>query len=107
MLEASVLDTKIDSLREMLRALGSVVIAYSGGVDSTFLARAAHDALGERALAVTAVSPSLAASELEEAKELARGIGVRHALIDSHEVSDSRCLQNGTDRSYFCNCSLY
>src|SRR4051812_14904275 len=107
MLEASVLDTKIDSLREMLRALGSVVIAYSGGVDSTFLARAAHDALGERSLAVTAVSPSLAASELEEAKELARGIGVRHVLIDSNEVSDPRYLQNGPDRCYFCKVEVY
>src|SRR5439155_20327547 len=74
---------KIRNLENLLTGLESAVIAYSGGVDSTFLAKMAHDALGDKALAVTAVSPSLAASELEDAKALAARIGVRHVLINS------------------------
>ncbi|MEO8286180.1 MAG: ATP-dependent sacrificial sulfur transferase LarE [Chloroflexota bacterium] len=98
---------KTQNLKNILTNLGSVVIAYSGGVDSTFLAREALEALGDKALAVTAVSPSLAASELDEAKELAVQMGVRHVLIDSDEVSDPRYLANGADRCYFCKNEVY
>jgi pyridinium-3,5-biscarboxylic acid mononucleotide sulfurtransferase len=100
-------NAKVQSLRDILAGLGSVVVAYSGGVDSTFLAKVAHEALGDRALAVTAVSPSLAASELEEARELAAHIGVRHVLVDSNEVSDPRYLANQADRCYFCKQEVY
>src|SRR5436309_1371332 len=93
---------KMQGLRDTLESLGSVVVAYSGGVDSTFLAKVAHNVLGEGALAVTAVSPSLASSELEDAKRLASEIGVRHVLLDSNEVSDPRYLANKADRCYFC-----
>ncbi len=98
---------KVARLREILAQLGSVVVAYSGGVDSTFLAKVAYEVLGDKALAVTAVSPSLAGSELEEARNIAVQIGVRHVLIDSNELSDPRYLANGADRCYFCKQEVY
>jgi pyridinium-3,5-biscarboxylic acid mononucleotide sulfurtransferase len=98
---------KMRRLRDIFSAMGSVVVAYSGGVDSTFLAKVAHDTLGEKALAVTAVSPSLAASELAEATSVAAEIGVRHDLVDSQELSDPSYLANGADRCYFCKVEVY
>src|SRR5690348_555735 len=94
MTDHNTIEEKTRRLEERFHAMGSVVVAYSGGVDSAFLAKIAHDTLGERALAVTAVSPSLAASELAEAKSVAAQIGVRHLLLESHELSDSRYLAN-------------
>jgi uncharacterized protein len=98
---------KTRNLENILTGLGSAVIAYSGGVDSTFLARMAYDTLGGYALAVTAVSPSLAAAELEDAQALAARIGVRHVLINSNELSDPRYLANQADRCYFCKHEVY
>jgi pyridinium-3,5-biscarboxylic acid mononucleotide sulfurtransferase len=98
---------KIRNLENILTGLGSAVIAYSGGVDSTFLARMAYNTLGGKAIAVTAVSPSLAASELEDAKALAARVGIRHVLIDSNELSDARYLANQADRCYFCKHEVY
>jgi uncharacterized protein len=98
---------KIRNLENILTGLGSAVVAYSGGVDSTFLARIAYDTLGGTALAITAVSPSLAASELEDAKALAAQIGIRHVLIHSNELSDARYLANRADRCYFCKHEVY
>jgi uncharacterized protein len=98
---------KIGQLRDNFGRMGSVAVAYSGGVDSTFLARVAYEVLGNRAMAVTAVSPSLAASELDEAKKVAQQIGVRHELVDSHELTDPRYLANGPDRCYFCKVEVY
>ena len=98
---------KLDQLRRELRDLGSVVVAYSGGVDSAFLLKVAHDTLGDRALAVTAVSPSLAQAELEEATSLAQAIGARLTLLESHEVEDPRYLANQANRCYFCKDEVY
>jgi uncharacterized protein len=96
-----------ERLVETLRGYGRVAVAYSGGVDSTVVAQAAYEALGEAAIAVTAVSDSLASGELEEAQELARRIGIRHRLIRTEEFADPNYLRNQPDRCYFCKSELY
>jgi len=96
-----------DRLIETLRSYGRVAVAFSGGVDSTVVAQAAQLALGGEAIAVTAVSASLATGELEEAIELARRIGIRHVVVRTEEFSDPNYLRNQADRCYFCKSELY
>jgi pyridinium-3,5-biscarboxylic acid mononucleotide sulfurtransferase len=96
-----------ERLVETLRGYGRVAVAYSGGVDSTVVAQAAHEALGDATIAVTAVSDSLAAGELEEAQELARRIGIPHRVIRTEEFADPNYLRNQPDRCYFCKSELY
>ena len=96
-----------DRLLDTLRGYGRVAVAFSGGIDSTVVAQAAQLALGDRALAVTAVSESLAEGELEEAEALARRIGIRHRVIRTEEFADPNYLRNNTDRCYFCKSELY
>jgi uncharacterized protein len=98
---------KTAALRGLIRALGSCVVAYSGGVDSALLARVAYAELGDRALAVTAVSPSLAAREQAEAAAVAQGIGLRQVLLNSHEVEDARYLENTPQRCFWCKHEVY
>jgi uncharacterized protein len=96
-----------ERLVETLRSYGRVAVAYSGGVDSTVVAQAAQEALGDAAIAVTAVSDSLASGELEEAQELAHRIGIRHRVIHTEEFADPNYLRNASDRCYFCKSELY
>jgi len=98
---------KSRQLGDLLTDMGSVVVAYSGGVDSSFLAAMAHQKLGSRCLAVTASSPSLAPWELEESRELARHLGLRHRVIETQEVEDPGYAANGARRCYFCKNHLY
>ncbi len=98
---------KRDRLLELLRGYGSCAVAFSGGLDSTVLAKSAQLALGDRAVAVTGLSAALAASELEEAKSLARLIGIRHELIETKELSLPEYQANNPDRCYHCKTELF
>jgi uncharacterized protein len=97
---------KLVGLRRSLRATGRTVTAFSGGVDSAFLAFVAHEQLGDAALAVTADSPSLAAAELEDAKAFARRTGMRHVVVQTDEMDDEAYRRNAGDRCYFCKSAL-
>ena len=96
-----------DLLLEILRGYGRLAVAYSGGVDSAVVAKAAHVAMGDSVIAVTAVSESLAQGELEEATELAGRIGIKHRVIRTEEFADPNYLRNNADRCYFCKSELY
>lgn len=96
-----------DRLLDLLRGYGRVAVAFSGGIDSTVVAQAARLACGERAVAVTAVSPSLAAGELEQATALAEQIGIRHRVIHTDEFQNPDYLRNAGNRCYFCKTELY
>jgi uncharacterized protein len=95
------------ALTDLLRSYGRVAVAYSGGIDSTVVAQAAFEALGDKAIAVTAVSESLASGELEEAQDLARRIGITHRIVRTEEFADPNYLKNNSDRCYFCKSELY
>ncbi|MGQ9501645.1 MAG: ATP-dependent sacrificial sulfur transferase LarE [Anaerolineae bacterium] len=97
------MSTKLKQLKDLLRSMGCVAVAYSGGTDSTLLLKVAYDVLGsERVIALTAVSPSLPMVEREEARAIAQQIGVRHVLIETHELEDARYVANTPERCYFC-----
>ena len=98
---------KRESLLQELRSYGSCLVAMSAGVDSSVVAKAAQLALGECAIAVTGVSASLAAGELESAQDIAKLIGIRHEVIGTREQSSVLYRQNGPDRCYHCKTELY
>lgn len=99
--------TKLQALEDSLRALGSVIVAYSGGADSALVLKVAHQALGERALGVIAVSPSYPESERRQAVDLAKQLGVAVEEISTAEMDDPNYVANRGDRCYYCKHELF
>lgn len=104
---AAPLDEKRERLLTLVRSYERCAVAFSGGVDSAVVAKAAQVALGEQALAVTGVSASLASGELEAATELAKLIGIRHEVLPTNEFSTVAYVRNANDRCYHCKSELY
>lgn len=100
-------EEKLRDLREVIHGYESVVVAFSAGADSTLVAKVAADVLGERALAVTSASESLAERELREALEYAEALGIAHRVIYTNELSNPDYLANPTNRCYHCKTELY
>ena len=98
---------KYENLKEYLRSLGSVAVAFSSGVDSTFLLKTAHDVLGDKCLAITAMSCSFPKRELEEAKAFCEKEGIRHITVESEELEIEGFCQNPTNRCYICKKELF
>jgi len=101
------IEEKLADLREAIRGYGSVVVAFSAGADSTLVAKVAADVLGDRALAVTSASESLAERELTEALEYAESLGINHRVIYTQELQNPDYLANPTNRCYHCKTELY
>ncbi len=101
------LTEKFEQLKVLFQEMEQALIAYSGGVDSTLVAKIAYDVLGDRALAVTAVSPSLLPEELEDAKIQAATIGIRHQIVQTHEMENPNYTSNPVNRCYFCKSELH
>jgi uncharacterized protein len=101
------LQTKADALLANLSRRGSLIVAYSGGVDSSYLAYAAHRALGERSLAVTAESPSYPRSHRRMAEEVVQRFGIPHRFVKTHEMDSPDYVRNPGNRCYFCKSELF
>jgi len=101
------LTEKFEQLKVLFQEMEQALIAYSGGVDSTLVAKIAYDVLGDRALAVTAVSPSLLPEELEDAKIQAATIGIRHQIVQTYEMENPNYTSNPVNRCYFCKSELH
>ncbi|MBI5533691.1 MAG: ATP-dependent sacrificial sulfur transferase LarE [Deltaproteobacteria bacterium] len=100
-------ERKLADLRERLKAMGSVLVCYSGGLDSGFVLAVAHGVLGDKAVAMTATGPALAPKERDDACALARSLGARIELVDAGEIEDAGYVANGPDRCFHCKKSLY
>jgi uncharacterized protein len=101
------LEQKLEQLKTLFSEMEKALVAYSGGVDSTLVAKIAYDVLGDRALAITAVSPSLLPEELEDARIQAAAIGIAHEVIQTHEMDNPNYTSNPVNRCYFCKSELH
>ncbi|MEM9535873.1 MAG: ATP-dependent sacrificial sulfur transferase LarE [Cyanobacteria bacterium P01_A01_bin.3] len=101
------LQQKYDRLRQLFADMDCVLVAYSGGIDSTLIAKVAWDTLDDRLLAITAVSPSLMPEDLDEAIEQAAEIGFRHEMVNTHEMENPDYANNPINRCYFCKSELH
>ena len=104
---APTLPAKLQHLQDFFRDQPKVLIAYSGGIDSTLVAKVAYDVLGDRALAITAESPSLLPEDLEDARTQAAMIGIRHEIVQTHEMDNPNYTANPINRCYFCKSELH
>lgn len=98
---------KLTSLKKIFQEMGQALVAYSGGIDSTLVAKIAYDCLGDRTLAITAVSPSLLPEELDEAQQQAEFMGINHELIETEEMNNPNYTSNPVNRCYFCKSELH
>lgn len=98
---------RLGDLRALLAEMDSVVVAFSGGIDSALVLKVASDVLGDRAIGLTAVGPALAERERQDAERVAAEIGARHIFIDSREIEDENYRANPANRCYFCKSELY
>lgn len=103
----SELKQKYEKLRKEIKKLGNAIVAFSGGIDSTLILKVAHDVFGNKAIAVTADSPSLPRRELEESKRIAKEIGAKHIIINTEETKNLNYLKNPSNRCYYCKSELY
>jgi uncharacterized protein len=101
------LHDKLDCLRHLVAEMQSALVAYSGGIDSTLVLKIAHDELGERALGVTALSPTFPAVELDAATRTAQDIGARHEIVQTDQLAIPAFLQNDATRCFHCKTDLY
>ncbi|ERN41517.1 ATP-utilizing enzyme of the PP-loop superfamily [Rubidibacter lacunae KORDI 51-2] len=99
--------TQLARLQALFAEMDRALIAYSGGIDSTLVTKVAYDILGDRALAITAVSPSLLPEDLDDAQMQAEAIGIRHEFVETHELENPDYAANSVDRCYFCKSELH
>ncbi len=101
------MQSKLERLKKILRRMQAVVVAYSGGVDSSLLAKVAHDVLQDRAIAVTGLSATFKESELRSARQTAAAIGIRHAVVPTRELDNPKFVKNSPKRCFYCKYELF